>query len=96
MITPDQCRMARAILGWSLVDLVEQTGLALNTIHRFEHGGNTFTSTVNTLRHAFENHGIEFIPETPHSFATIRRRKPEAIASLLEPPPHSGRTRCRA
>lgn len=36
MITPRQCKAARALLGWTQPDLAEKADIALDTVKRFE------------------------------------------------------------
>lgn len=63
MITPSQCRGARALLDWTQPDLVAATGLSAVTIRAFEKGGAMRESNKTLLRLAFEKAGIQFIPE---------------------------------
>ena len=61
-ITPQQCRMARAGLHWSQVELSRRSGVAPATIAAFERGlRKTYPRTVRDLEAAFENAGIEFL-----------------------------------
>ena len=59
----NQLRMARAALKWSVRDLAEKSGITANTISRIENGSDTRTSTVQSLKKALENGGVQFIPE---------------------------------
>jgi transcriptional regulator with XRE-family HTH domain len=59
-MTPEQCRMARAALKWSTKQLAERADVGLNTVNRFEEGGNTQTESVDRMRQALENNGIRF------------------------------------
>jgi transcriptional regulator with XRE-family HTH domain len=36
MITPRQCKAARALLGWTQAELAEKAELTLDTVSRFE------------------------------------------------------------
>jgi transcriptional regulator with XRE-family HTH domain len=56
-----QCRMARAGLGWSLDDLAKQSKIGRRTVAKFENGGNVLSDTVETLRQCFVKAGVEFI-----------------------------------
>jgi transcriptional regulator with XRE-family HTH domain len=38
MITPRQCKAARALLGWTQAELAEKAKLTLDTVSRFEQG----------------------------------------------------------
>ena len=62
-MNPVQCRMARAALGWGVLDLAKEAKLSSQTIVRFERGDTLKQSTVEQLQRAFELAGIEFIPE---------------------------------
>lgn len=56
-MTPTQCKMARAALGWSVQKLGEKAGTTPNTVSRFENGKDSYTSTANKLREALEGSG---------------------------------------
>lgn len=58
-----QFRMARAALGWGIVEFAERAGVSTNTIVRFERGEELKQSTIDQLRSVFEEAGLEFIPE---------------------------------
>lgn len=60
--TIEQIRAARALLDWSQSDLAERADLSQTGIARIENGTNfPNSSTLNKIRTAFENEGIEFI-----------------------------------
>ena len=63
MITPAQCKMARAALGWSLKELAQHTSLGVNTISRFENGAEALMSTPRKIQSALEAAGVVFIDE---------------------------------
>ena len=63
MITPAQCRAARALLDWTQSDLAEATGLSAVTIRTFEKGGEMRDSNRTLLELSFEKAGIVFIWE---------------------------------
>lgn len=58
-----QFRMARAALGWGIVEWAEQAGVSTNTLVRLERGEELKKSTLDHLRAVFEEAGIEFISE---------------------------------
>ena len=58
-----QVRMARAALGWGVRDLAEKAGLTANTVTRIENGADAKQSTMDSLQHALEAAGVEFINE---------------------------------
>lgn len=74
MITSEQIRAARALLGWSGKDLAVKTGLGFSTLMRLE-GLEGIPSvqakTLDAIEKAFEKAGVEFIG-TPESGAGVR------------------------
>jgi transcriptional regulator with XRE-family HTH domain len=63
-IAPEQCRAARALLGWSQDDLSEKAKVAKKTLQLFELGKrNPYAQTLEALRQALERGGVEFIAE---------------------------------
>jgi transcriptional regulator with XRE-family HTH domain len=61
-ITPLQCRMARAGLGWTTRQLADLAKIAPGTINRFEKNEiDSKTAVLTALRETFEAAGIEFI-----------------------------------
>jgi transcriptional regulator with XRE-family HTH domain len=62
MPTIEQIRAARALLDWSQSDLAEHANLSQTGIARIENGTNQpNTQTLNKIKAAFENSGIEFL-----------------------------------
>ena len=63
-ISPAQCRGARGLLGWSQSDLSQASKTATKTIADFERGAREpYPRTLEDVRGALENAGIEFIDE---------------------------------
>ncbi|MCF8474602.1 MAG: helix-turn-helix transcriptional regulator [Emcibacter sp.] len=63
-ISKEQCRAARGLLGWSQEDLKIAASVSLGTIAEFEKGSRKpYERTLRDLQSAFEEAGIEFIPE---------------------------------
>jgi transcriptional regulator with XRE-family HTH domain len=63
-ISPEQCRAARGLLGWSQGDLSRASETATKTIADFERGAREpYARTLRDVRAAFERAGVEFIPE---------------------------------
>ena len=56
-MTPVQCKMARAAIGLSVVDLAKLSGTNKNTVVNFENGKDTYTSTASKLQLAIESTG---------------------------------------
>ena len=64
MITSAQCRAARGLLAWSQQELAEAAGVGVVTIHQLEAGtSDPRRATLEVIRRAFENAGVEFIDE---------------------------------
>ncbi|RYG93743.1 MAG: XRE family transcriptional regulator [Alphaproteobacteria bacterium] len=64
MLTPSQCRAARALLDWSQQQLADQSRIGNATIRNFESGKSAPQhATLDVLRRCFENGGIIFIDE---------------------------------
>ncbi len=63
-ISPEQCRAARGLLGWSQSDLSEASKTATKTIADFERGAREpYARTLEDVQAALEQAGVEFIPE---------------------------------
>jgi transcriptional regulator with XRE-family HTH domain len=58
-----QCKMARAALGLGVRDVARLASVSPDTVARLERGEVLRPNTVDTIRTALENAGIEFIPE---------------------------------
>ena len=65
IITVQQLRGARGLLGWSQSELADHAGLSLPTVKRFEGGFGPSVSddARRKLRRALESAGVEFIDE---------------------------------
>lgn len=64
MMTPAQCRAARALLDWSQQQLAEAARIGNATIRNFESGKSSpQNATLDVLRRAFEAAGVIFIDE---------------------------------
>lgn len=65
MLTVEQLRAARGLLGWSQSELAGRAGLSLPTVKRVETGSHARVSDAarNQLRRALESGGVEFIDE---------------------------------
>ena len=63
MLSSNQIRAARALLGWSGTDLAEKSGVGITTLRRYELQigiPSANTSVLLTLKETLENAGIEF------------------------------------
>ena len=64
MITSQQCKGARAMLGLSRSDLAKQANVAERTLIDFERGARApYERTLRDIREALETAGVEFIDE---------------------------------
>jgi transcriptional regulator with XRE-family HTH domain len=60
-ITIEQCRAARALLGWSANQLAAAGRLGIATVKRFEAGQPVQEASVVALQSSLEAAGVEFI-----------------------------------
>ena len=61
-ITVEQCRAARALLGWSRRELAINASVSERTVIDFERGARkTYEMTISAIRTAIEEAGVEFI-----------------------------------
>lgn len=75
MLTPVQCRMARAALQIGVRDLAKLAGVSAMTVTRFENRHSEgHPATLEKLRTALEAGGVEFIPDDGGG-AGVRLRK---------------------
>nr|WP_255395866.1 helix-turn-helix transcriptional regulator [Neorhizobium galegae] len=64
MLTVEQCRGARAMLGWSQTELAEAANVSRQTIADFERGAHVpIPNNLASIATAFTEAGIELIPE---------------------------------
>lgn len=73
IISPQQCRAARGLLGWSQDMAAEASKVAKATIANFELGKRSpYDRTLRDLKQAFELAGVEFIPPGPEGGEGVR------------------------
>lgn len=64
ILTPDQCRAARALLNITQGELAETSGLSAQAVGGFESGtAEPRAATLRTLRETLERAGVEFGPD---------------------------------
>jgi predicted transcriptional regulator len=62
MLSPEQCRAARAWLGWPQDELAKRAKVGLSTLKDFEGGKRApMRNNLEAIRTALENAGIRFI-----------------------------------
>lgn len=63
MITASQCKMARGARDMSLRQVAEKVGVNINTIIRFEGGGDPRSSIRDKIEAVFTEAGLIFHPD---------------------------------
>ena len=64
MMSPEQCRAARAWLGWSPQELAQRARVGLSTVKDFERGDRKpIANNLDAMRRAIEASGIDLIEE---------------------------------
>jgi predicted transcriptional regulator len=63
ILRPVQCRMARAALGMGVRELAASAKVSTDTVARLERGEELKQRTVEAIRRALEEAGVEFIDE---------------------------------
>ena len=59
MLSPEQCRAARAWLNWSQEDLAKRASVGLSTVRSFEKGERTpIKNNLDALKAALQDGGI--------------------------------------
>jgi DNA-binding transcriptional regulator YiaG len=62
MISPEQCRAARAWLGWPQPELAKRARIGLSTVRDFETGTRTpIANNRLAMQQAFEGEGLRFL-----------------------------------
>ena len=75
-LTIEQCRGARAMLGWSQAELAKASNVSRQTIADFERGAHMpINNNLTSITSAFREAGIEF---TSDEGVGIRFKKPGA------------------
>ena len=80
MISSNQIRAARALLGISAADLAERADVTWKTVQRFESAEGippSRSGTLERVQRALERAGIEFIGD-PVSSPGVRLKRPKA------------------
>lgn len=64
MMTPAQCRAARALLDWSQQQLADAAGVGVVTVRQFEgSAAEPRRATLAAIHGALHGAGVQFIPE---------------------------------
>ncbi|QCO07417.1 XRE family transcriptional regulator (plasmid) [Azospirillum argentinense] len=85
MITPAQCRAARALLQWKMPQLAEASGVSVSTINSFELERRApISANLKALQSAFESAGVIFIPENGEGPGVRLRKQVADGAETIE------------
>lgn len=84
MMTPEQCRMARAGLSIGVRELAESARVSIGTVTRFEAGQGVPEMTVRLFQKALERAGAEFVSEGDDTGVWLRRSSKTAATIPLE------------
>ena len=75
MLSAQQIRAARGLLGWSRRELAIVVGIFRGTIKAIEQGTtDAWLSTLRKLAQTFTAHGVEFVATGPWTGAVIKNR----------------------
>jgi transcriptional regulator with XRE-family HTH domain len=77
VITGPQCRAARALLGWSVQELSELSGVSARSIHTCERAlgvPRMTVATIERIQQALERGGVEFIQRSNGGVGVRMRR----------------------
>ena len=81
MLSSEQVRAARALLNWDQKALAEASKVSIATIKRLEPQSGSIKAnavTIDALRRALEDAGIEFIPEIGGGEG-VRFKRPRSV-----------------
>ncbi|OMJ31748.1 hypothetical protein BSZ14_12100 [Sphingomonas sp. Sph1(2015)] len=61
MMTVEQCRAARSLLGWSAQELADHAGIGVATVRRYEGGSPIADISLHAMSGAFTGAGVALI-----------------------------------
>ncbi|OYW61996.1 MAG: transcriptional regulator [Rhizobiales bacterium 12-68-15] len=79
MMSPAQCRAARALLDWSQQQLADAARIGVVTVRQFEGGASEpRNSTLTVMRAALETAGVIFVPENGEGAGVRLKKSPSS------------------
>ncbi|HTM77352.1 MAG TPA: NUDIX domain-containing protein [Devosia sp.] len=72
MLSPAQCRAARALVDWSIARLAKESGVSAVQLRAFERGDGLDPGGLTMIAHAFEDGGAILLPESGGRGAGVR------------------------
>jgi transcriptional regulator with XRE-family HTH domain len=85
MISPAQCRAARALLNWSQPELAEICGVHVQTVSTFESGaGSPTRTTLLKIHESLIKAGIDFLPNHGVAVATDKYFPSQKYGEVLD------------
>ena len=74
-LTPQQCRAARGLLGWTQDELAERAGVSRSTVRGFENGRHELhRGSATVIRGALEAAGVVLIDPDEEAGSGVRLR----------------------
>nr|WP_268902590.1 helix-turn-helix transcriptional regulator [Brucella endophytica] len=84
-MTAEQCRGARAMLGWSQMELAKAANISRQTVADFERGAHLpISNNLASIAAALERAGVELIPDDDRKGAGVRFTKPRGLSGSAE------------
>ena len=77
MLSPVQCKMARAALGLGVRELAEAADVSVNTVTRLERGEKLLPRTMAAVLVALEAGGVQFIDTDGTWLGVMVKARPE-------------------
>lgn len=82
MLTPEQCRAARALLDWTQCDLAQRAGVGWSTVRSFETGRHApIRANMAVIQAALEAAGVLFIDADGSAGPGVRLRRDDRPSS---------------
>src|SRR4051794_61865 len=93
-MSPEQCRAARALLGWSQEQLAEKASVSVTTLRNYERGATVpVINNLRALQAALDAGGVEFIDANGGGFGVRLKAPPEAKVNGERNSPKQGQGR---